>query len=705
MTINILRGGVSSSSEITLRGRKCGDYAQQVIRGRYFPHIDGIRAIAVLAVLLYHLEDGWCPGGFTGVDIFFVISGYLIGGGIIRDLREGKFSSADFYTRRIKRIMPAYFAVITATLLVGLSIYHYEPLASLGNAALRSSYFFANFFCYKFLGDYFAGDAGTHPLMNLWSLSVEEQFYIIVPLVVFLTWKLRRSCVLPALLFLLIISYIDAERLLASHIIRHHMKAFYFLEARAWELLSGVLLAWGLFNVPERGVSARKWAFAGAWIGVFSIVASLCFVNSGGHFPGAGALCAVAGSGLLIGLGERGWVGSFLTMKPLVWVGRISYSLYLWHWPIIAFTRYCYGEEKLPMGAILLASVLSFFFAYLSWRYIEMPIRRNKEITTRKAIGGLVVVCALVAGIGGLLQRTNGLVYYIHSDANQYESLNFPPRLRKWQDGHHGICQMDSLDEKGNRIHNVLEVLGKGEEKPSVFLMGDSHAEALKGGLSHVFSEHGIEGIVFGSKTCPLYGIEVANTFHNSIRGILSWLEKVPSLKTVIIMCRWDTRLSGNHSGQILYRVNQPVPHDDAANTFLLEEGLTETCRRLRDMGRDVVLVGPVPLLKLSPGTELRRRIMLGCDTSHIGEAISLREFEMKESPVFQILQRVSAATGARVVPVHPYLEQKGYFRGFYRNKLLYHDDNHLSYDGAEYVSSCILSKLIPLMDHKFHAM
>ena len=232
-----------------------------------------------------------------------------------------------------------------------------------------------------------------------------------------------------------------------------------------------------------------------------------------------------------------------------------------------------------------------------------------------------------------------------------------------------------------------------------------AHAEALKGGLSHVFAEHGIEGIAFGSKTCPLYGIEVANTFHNSIREILSWLEKVPSLKTVIIMCRWDTRLSGNHSNQILYRVNQPVPHDDAANSFLLEEGLTETCRRLRDMGRDVVLVGPVPLLKLSPGTELRRKIMLGGDTSHIGEAISLREFEMKESPVFQILQRVSAATGARVVPVHPCLEQKGYFRGFYRSKLLYHDDNHLSYDGAEYVSSCILPQLIPLMDHQFNAM
>lgn len=671
-----------------------GTYAQSVIRGSYYPYVDGIRALAVLAVLLYHLQAALCPGGFTGVDVFFVISGYLIGGGIIRDLRNGTFSMADFYTRRIKRIMPAYFAVIIATLAVGLAVYHYEPLASLGNAAGRSSYFFANFFCYKFLGGYFAGDGAMHPLMNLWSLSVEEQFYIVIPLVLLLLWKWKRELVMPVLCVLVVISLMDAERLLASETVREHTKAFYYAESRAWELLSGVLLAW----FPRFKGSERKGGnalpAAAACLGVALVVWAYVCLDSESHFPGAGALLSITGACLIIYFGEHGPVNKLLSWGPVVGIGRISYSLYLWHWPVIAFMHYYY-EKQLTVPQILFAATLSFVLAYVSWRFVEMPVRRNKGITFAKALTALVVTCALVGVCGAVLKQTNGLVHVIHQEANQYASLDFPAKLQKWENGKFGVPQLDLPNEKGRMIHDVLELMGSPDAKPEFLLLGDSHAEALKGGLNRVCRARGKTGLAVGLKTCPLSGMAITNTFSNVTDHVLSWLEKQPDIHTVVIMCRWDTRLNFSSSKQIIYRLGDAVPADSSRNSEYLEEGLEGTCKRLRALGKDVVLMGPVPVMKISPGTEMRRRVMLKRDTGSLGEELTRDEFYTFEQPVLDILERVCRKTGARMVEVHPALEQDGLFRGFKAKTLLYHDRDHLSCDGAEYVADRVFETLL----------
>lgn len=660
-------------------------YEQSVIRGAYFPHVDGLRALAVLAVVAFHLQAACCPGGYTGVDVFFVISGYLITGGIIRDLRRGTFSMADFYTRRVKRIMPAYFAMIIISLLVGLIFFHYEPLASLGNAASRSSYFFANFFCYKFLGGYFVGDGATHPLMNLWSLSVEEQFYIVIPLVLLLLWKWKRKLVVPAVLVLMIISLADAERMLFSETAREHTKAFYFAESRAWELLSGGLLAWFPHYENGNGKNRKNGAAAASLFGLATIAAVYVFWDASSHFPGIGALPSVLGACLIIYYGAHGPVNKLLSWGPIVGIGRISYSLYLWHWPIIAFMRY-FNEKALTMPQIAFAAVLSFLFAYLSWRFVEMPVRRSKWITFAKAMAGLATTCILVGVCGSCFKRTNGLVHVIHQEANQYASLEFPPKLEKWEEGNCGITQLALPDEKGRIIRNTLELVGSREGKPDFLVLGDSHAEALKGGLNRVCQAKGKTGLAVGLKTCPLRGMEITNTFSNVTEPVLAWLENAPGIHTVIIMCRWDTRLNFSNSKQVIYKAGDNIPTDSSHNAELLEEGLTETCKSLRAMGKDVVLMGPVPVLKINPGNELRRRIMLKRSTDSLGEEISLEEFFMCEQPVFGILERVCAKTGARIVKLHPALEQNGKFRGFKANTLLYHDTDHLSCDGAEHV-------------------
>lgn len=675
------------------------NYADSVIRGTYFPYVDGVRALAVLAVLLFHLNEAFCPGGFTGVDVFFVISGYLIGGGIIRDLRAGTFSMADFYTRRIKRIMPAYFTVIITTLIVGVIFYHYEPLASLGNAACRSSYFFANFFCYKFLGGYFIGDGAVHPLMNLWSLSVEEQFYIVIPLLLFLLWKWKRRFVLPMVLLLMLLSFIDAEHMLYSETVRHHIKAFYFAESRAWELLSGVALAW--FPRFDSGSSKVKsfGAALASLIGMAAVLAAYIFLDSSSHFPGHGALLSVVGTCMIIYYGAYGPINKLLSWAPVVGIGRISYSLYLWHWPIIAFLHY-YNERVLTTPQMMFAAGLSLLLAYLSWKFVEMPIRRFQSLTFTKAMGGLVSICVLVGVSGSVLHKSNGLVHVLHQEANQYASLDFPPSLNKWDNGKYGVEQLDLPDEKGKTVKNALELVGCKSVEPSFLVVGDSHAEALKGGLNRVCLSKGTAGIAVGLKTCPLTGMNITNTFSIVTEPVITWLKQAPHIKTVIIMCRWDTRLSSAETHQIIYRCGEAIPADNSHNSAYLEEGLSATCRRIKDMGKDVVLIGPVPIMKTAPGNEIRRRVMLGLDIYSLGEAITTEEYQLYEKPVFDILHRVAADTRARIVPVHPVLEQNGMYRGLMGNILLYHDSDHLSGDGAEYVVSRVYNDIFPQKTH-----
>lgn len=663
-----------------------------IIRGSYLPHVDGIRAVAVIPVLLYHLCSMLCPGGFAGVDVFFVISGYLIGGGIINDLRKNEFSFSGFYTRRIKRIMPAYFAMILATLLVGCCIYHYEPLKSLGNASLRSSYFFSNFFCYKFLGDYFAGNAELHPLINLWSLSVEEQFYIVTPLLMWILWKCRKNMVLPILIALMVASFIYAEAQLHSGEQREILKSFYMLVSRAWELLAGV----GMAFLPRLELASETKSKAADWLALFGmalVVGAYACLNSQSHFPGAGAICSVAGCALLIRYGAYGVIGKFLSNSLTVGIGRISYSLYLWHWPVIAYMRYIYDEE-LSVGQILFATVLSFILAIVSWKFIEMPIRRAKNIGVWKASLGLIITCGIAGGLGAVLYKTNGLVDVIHQDANFYRSTEYPRSLDTVKAGTCNLQQLSLINDKGRRVDNVIKYLGCRDKSPEFVLIGDSHAEAIQIGLDDISKERKRCGVAVGMKTCPLYGIEITNTFANAIDPFLEWLQQATSVKTVILVCRWNTRLSTSQTNQYLYKKGESIPTDASRNTELLKEGLIQTCEKIKALGKDVVILGPVPELKFNPGSEIRRHIMLGYDTSDIGDSVTHEEFIQHEAPVLAILELLAQKKLARIIPIHEPLLQDGKYRGIQNNMLYYHDDNHLSGDGSRHVIKHIYSQI-----------
>lgn len=663
-------------------------YKKEVIRGTYYPHIDGIRTLAVLAVVFYHLEHAFCPGGFCGVDVFFVISGYLIGGGILRDLRAGTFSLASFYTRRIKRIMPAYFGMISVSLVVGMFLFHYEPLKSLGNAALRSSYFFTNFFCYKFLGDYFAGTAEEHPLLNLWSLSVEEQFYMVAPLALLLLWKASRRLVLPIILICSLASLVYAEFLVTSETSRLHVKAFYLLFPRAWELLAGVMLA-----MAPQACMGKKQALA-AWLGLVLILFSYIFLGNAGVFPGCDAAYSIVGAALLVRYGNNGYIGRILESSPFVGIGKISYSLYLWHWPVIVYMIYLCPDGVTASGKII-SLLLSFLLAYVSWRWLEMPVRRNKNITAKWAFGGLALSCLVVGAIGGLLFKTNGLVHYIHTEANRYASLEFPRSLKSVDPDTCGVTQLDVRDEKGKLQKGVVKHLGKTDLAPSYVLIGDSHAEAAQIGLDDISFARGLAGVAIVAKTCPLSGIAITNTFSNITEPFIAWLEQNPQLRRVILVCRWSSRVDG-HCGQILYREGEEIPPTGKNNAMLLREGLLATCRRLTEMGREVVLLGPVPELKAEAGKLLRRRIILGMGSDNLGDAITEDEYNEANAGIFSILRECEQAGWARLVPVHEALLREGHYSGVVDGKLMYHDATHLSGEGSRYVIGHIFDAIFP---------
>lgn len=359
--------------------------SNQGAHGTYYPHIDGIRAFAVLPVMLFHILASLCPGGFAGVDVFFVISGYLITGGILRDLKKGRFTISGFYHRRIRRILPAYFALITGVFTAGCVLYYALPLMGLGDTAIAGTLFSANLFFYAFGGTYFAADLHGNALLHLWSLSVEEQFYLFIPLLCAIIWKFRRRLVAPMLAVLAIISLTSAIYVVAVSGATNSAP-FYLLHFRAWELLAGSLLAMlpPLLRPGATGADrpiSRSSALS--VLGLLLVIAPYAMLSSATPFPGAAALPSVIGAALLIRFGERGWVGRLLASRPLVAIGKISYSLYLWHWPVTVFWRYVtYGQ--LYAWDYIGMFVLSLLLGWLSWRFVEQPVRTSPAWTPRR---------------------------------------------------------------------------------------------------------------------------------------------------------------------------------------------------------------------------------------------------------------------------------------------------------------------------------
>lgn len=382
---------------------------------KYRPAIDGLRAIAVISVLLYHLDKHLLPGGFIGVDIFFVISGYLITSVIINECEQGKFRFSNFYQRRISRIYPAFFLVSIAVLIGSYFLYLPQDFASAGSTAMSAALSVANL---KFIlqGNYFELSQDAQPFLHYWSLSVEEQFYMVFPLIIYLSLRLKISR------FTLSVGLIIAAFL--SFVVCFFMTktnptwAFYLLPTRAWKLLAGCILA--TYPHPK---AINKWTeIIFHNIGLAFIALSLMYVHEGVSFPGYIAAIPVIGTVLLIGAGNhvrKGLVEKILSAPFLVFFGKISYSLYLWHWPIYSIIDYTLYLQS-PLTRLVLKIILTALFSLSSYYYFEKPVRSflnqpdNKKLSFAIFSVGVIILVAI-----GYFIRTNN---YISANSDTVKS-------------------------------------------------------------------------------------------------------------------------------------------------------------------------------------------------------------------------------------------------------------------------------------------
>ena len=497
------------------------------------PEIDGLRALAVLPVILFHAGFGLFGGGYVGVDVFFVISGFLITAIISNEQRAGRFSIVRFYERRARRILPALFFVMVACLPAAWLLMLPAEAAAFGKSLMAVSVFVSNVLFWRTSG-YFDLAAEEKPLLHTWSLGVEEQFYIVFPLLLALCWRfgVRRLTLLLAVL--------AGLSLAASQwaLDRFALASFFLAPTRAWELLAGAGVALGC-NQALRFKPVAAWP---RWVvqvlgllGLALIVAPVFLYSADTRFPGLAALPPVLGTVLvLIFVQPDTWAGRALTLRPVLWLGVISYSAYLWHQPLLAFVRL--GQTAAPSSALLgAAALLSLGIGHLSWRFVEAPFR-DRQRWSRRAI--FTASAALTIGfvlMGLALSRTQGLPqrWSTHNRA-----LIDPPKTRV-----EGCPAVDAW------LHVCR--IGQAGRPGVVALLGDSHAYALASALDELLAHDGLAGYVVHTGCHPIPGIfdsrepstpERRAFCAEADRKLLAFVSQ-PDIRSVLVAVRWTARL------------------------------------------------------------------------------------------------------------------------------------------------------------------
>jgi len=621
----------------------------------YRPEIDGLRAIAVGLVVLYHAIPTLIPGGFIGVDVFFVISGYLITSIIAKQEREGRFSLAEFYRRRVLRILPPLVAMLAVVLALSLMLLPPNDVRELAKGLFGAATFSANLVFWKETG-YFGADAHDTLLLHTWSLAVEEQFYILWPLVA--VWASRRR---PILLCLLLA--VASFTLACWNVAHSPAAAFYMPQDRAWELLLGAALAF----LPRLEVKPLA-GHALASLASVAIIGSALLLTSDSPFPGLAAAPACLGTTLLILLrADRAATFRVLASPPAVRIGKLSYSLYLWHWPALILPRMLIGRPLSPVeaGAAILLALLA---AWLSLTFIEGPARRSKASTR-------VILTRAAAGLSGAALATVAL--YFSGGLPQRASAATLAADRGFKD-YHADMHRCVLQSSGDRPR---EGCAFGSGPPRAMVLGDSHAGALVPGI---ITTGGTVDQVTKNSCAPLTSGSFRQT-NECRRFVAAAIERARLTKpdTIIVSARWALLL------QPSFRKFLDTPRPlDAAKSDALRTAMTATLAALQEAApaARVFLIGaiPEPLFHVpqcrSRASYLRRDVAKACPDARLDD---YRRWSVANIPLAEAAaqRRVVFVDVARVLCRETCLTQVG-------GRPLYFDDDHLSATGARYVVS-----------------
>ena len=554
----------------------------------YRPDIDGLRAVAVAAVIAFHISPDLLRGGYLGVDIFFVISGYLITSIVWREAKDGDFSVSKFYERRLRRIMPALLVVLVVASVFAVLLLLPNDLVGFGKSLIAALSFVSNIYFWRDT-NYFSRAAEEKPLLHLWSLGVEEQFYLFFPL---LLMFMARRCRHQALNIVLVLSIVSLLANIALNMRGGSNPAFFLLPTRAWEMGCGAALALFQNRSCTSLCLVKKVA---SYFGALLIISCLVKPELIPDFLPA-AIPAVLGSSFLVWSGSRSpsFVTSILSSTPSVFLGKISYSLYLWHWPIIVFLKYLLVRELTPMEAAF-AIALMMMASVASWHYIEEPFRRKLEL---KRLG---VVTAITASF--LLMVSAAFV------VSQGWPGRIPPEASVINSavGTNYRCPVRNYINFGGSRGCTLNLPTRNPEDAQVVLFGNSHAQMFAPLVENLLRDNELPGLLV-----PMNGCLPTTTGANTDRGCnaiaesnLTAILKLKNVQTVILGLTWSHRKRGliDNFGKLI---------ESSAEQRELIRNLDATIVRIERSGRRAIVIGPIPLPNLDLASILSRELTFG---------------------------------------------------------------------------------------------
>lgn len=622
----------------------------------YRSEIDGLRALAVLIVVLFHAGLP-LHGGYVGVDVFFVISGYLITYLIFKDIQEDKFSFRVFYERRARRILPALFVMVFACIYFAWIWLTPKELLSFADSLIAIPLYISNIVFWLQV-DYFDVAAESKPLIHTWSLAVEEQFYLVFPLFFLLAWRFQKQNILKIVLFIFACSF----GLSVWGASAFPTTAYFLPHTRGWELLIGTLCA--LWVSRNSGFVLPKWLDA---VGIALILSSAIFYNTSTPFPSYYALVPTLGSALVILACRPGSLAyPLLTFKPLVFVGLISYSLYLWHQPLLAFARHRISDD---LGFLTTSSLIagSFLLAWISWRWVERPFRRGNSISTPVLWASVLSVSLILISVGYALKIDKGHEGRRTANGQSFKQLQSRIRTNR---GLHTLCSKGFNERPECRSSSNVDTL----------IWGDSFAMHVVPALS---VNLGGSGVAQQTKTscAPLIGLAQwpkswsksdveACIEHND--SVLDWVKSQPKIDVVILASNWAVLFQQLRDRELVEQKN--------TNGELALNNLLKLAEKIREMGKHPILVDRTP----GSGANMGRCVL---NAVRFGLSSKKCDFALSDNSKAKYSKRLlSLQSELPIFSYEPWVCPNERCLTSIDKKIIYRDGGHLSVEGAQWL-------------------
>ena len=678
----------------------------------YRADIDGLRAIAILSVVAFHAAPEYIKGGFIGVDIFFVISGFLISTIIFSNLQRDHFSFVEFYKRRINRIFPALLLVLTTCFAFGWFALMPGEYKQLGKHIAGGAGFISNFVLLHESG-YFDNTIDTKPLLHLWTLGIEEQYYIVWPLILWVAWK-RKLNLLHIALIIAVISF----ALNIGKVHRHAVAVFYSPQTRFWELLVGSILAY-IMLYPQTMFSKLSSRF-GRWLrhvyplvseknnkilsniksvlGAGLIIFTIAIITKEKLFPGWWAVLPTIGAALLISAGTEAWLNRRILSHPImIWFGLISYPLYLWHWPLLSYARIIEGET--PSRTIrCIAVIIAVVLAWLTYKLVEKPFRFGNHNKVKTI--ALPVLRLIIGSVGYNCYKQDGFEF-----RSNIRELQITYAL-KWNEIDKVGTSSDERCTKQHPYPGLGYCLKTNYQKEvDVALVGDSHAFQYFPGLSNVFERRNSNLLLLGVPGClPFYNVDSAeigsiSLCKKAINASLDYIVNNKNIKTVVLASRGPLYLTGHGFGNVdpnnryLKLTNSPK---NTNSTEIFYTAMEDTLEKLTKSGKKVYFIIDIPELGFDPRQCINFRPFRFSKKNKTLCAVEKKKYMARNQDYLNLVDKIiTRFPGVKTLNPSNFLCDTTYCYAIQKGLILYRDNNHPSFDGSIYIGNMLEKELV----------